>query len=128
MELNAGRGKWILPKPGKPASISISEVAQQIDETRASWLDAFNLRSEMYENDILVRAGLRTPQVGAIHATKAHWSVSFKPATLVLPTGTGKTETMLSLLVSERIEKLLIVVPTDQLRTQTAQKFISLAF
>jgi superfamily II DNA or RNA helicase len=39
---------------------------------------------------------------------------------LVLPTGTGRTETMLSLLVSERVERLLVGVPTDQLRTQIA--------
>ena len=43
-----------------------------------------------------------------------------------MPTGTGKTETMLALLVSERFERLLVIVPTDALRTQIFGKFVSL--
>ena len=43
-----------------------------------------------------------------------------------MPTGTGKTETMLSILVSEGCPKLLVVVPTDILRTQLADKFLTL--
>src|SRR5208282_5662740 len=42
------------------------------------------------------------------------------------PTGTGKTETMLSILVSMKCQKLLVIVPTDALRTQLAQKFLTL--
>lgn len=93
---------------------------------RDSWKDAFHLRTEEYDGAKLVRPGLRPPQVGAIHAVKAHWSVSSAPGTLVMPTGTGKTETMLSLLVSERIRRLLVIVPTDQLRSRIAAKFVSL--
>jgi superfamily II DNA/RNA helicase len=43
-----------------------------------------------------------------------------------MPTGTGKTETMLSILVSACCTKLLVVVPTDALRTQLAEKFLTL--
>lgn len=43
-----------------------------------------------------------------------------------MPTGTGKTETMLSIFVSKRCPKLLIIVPTDALRTQIAEKFLTL--
>ena len=43
-----------------------------------------------------------------------------------MPTGTGKTETMLSILVSMNCEKLLVIVPTDALRTQLAEKFLTL--
>lgn len=43
-----------------------------------------------------------------------------------MPTGTGKTETMISLLVARKCEKLLITVPTDPLREQIAEKFIGL--
>ena len=43
-----------------------------------------------------------------------------------MPTGTGKTETMLSVLVSAGCPKLLVVVPTDALRTQLAEKFLTL--
>jgi hypothetical protein len=40
--------------------------------------------------------------------------------------GVGKTETMLSVLVAEGCPRLLVVVPTDALRTQIAEKFLSL--
>ena len=43
-----------------------------------------------------------------------------------MPTGTGKTETMLGSLVSQNVGKLLIIVPSDQLRSQIADKFVSL--
>jgi len=56
----------------------------------------------------------------------AHWAVSNAPATIVMPTGTGKTETMLSILVSSACFKLLVVVPTDALRTQLTDKFLTL--
>src|SRR5690606_37039332 len=44
-------------------------------------------------------------------------------ANVVLPTGTGKTETMLSVLVANKCEKLLVTVPSDALRSQLANKF-----
>lgn len=41
--------------------------------------------------------GLRPPQLGAVHAILAHRSMEdFDPITVVMPTGTGKTETMLA--------------------------------
>ncbi len=48
------------------------------------------------------------------------------PATVVMPTGTGKTETMLALLVAARPERLLVLVPSDSLREQVATKFETL--
>ena len=88
-----------------------------------SWQGAFSYKSEDGDKKI---KGLRPPQIGAVHATHAHWAVSDKPAIIVMPTGTGKTETMLSILVSKQCEKLLVVVPTDALRTQIANKFLTL--
>lgn len=88
-----------------------------------SWRGAFSYKSEDRDNDI---KGLRPPQIGAVHATHAHWAVSDESATIVMPTGTGKTETMLSTLISKQCEKLLVVVPTDVLRTQIASKFLTL--
>jgi superfamily II DNA or RNA helicase len=61
-----------------------------------------------------------------MHAIHAHWSVSEAAATIVMPTGTGKTETMLSILVTVGCPRLLVVVPTDALRTQIAEKFSTL--
>ena len=69
-------------------------------------------------------SGLRLPQAGALHAVLAHWSTDTSDAaTVVLPTGTGKTETMLALFASERLERVLILVPSDRLRTQIADVF-----
>ena len=88
-----------------------------------SWQGAFSYLSEDRDNRV---EGLRPPQIGAVHATHAHWTVTDKAATIVMPTGTGKTETMLSILISKQCEKLLIAVPTDPLRTQIAGKFLTL--
>ena len=65
---------------------------------------------------------LRIPQRGALHALLAHWSKSADPATLVLPTGTGKTETLLLTILTKRPKKTLVLVPTDPLREQTFDK------
>ncbi|WAH97526.1 DEAD/DEAH box helicase [Arthrobacter sp. MMS18-M83] len=71
--------------------------------------------------------GLRRPQLGAMHAVLGYWTTnSATPATVVMPTGTGKTETMLALLVAARPKRVLVVVPSDALRTQLATKFESL--
>jgi len=93
------------------------------DEVIASWNDVFSLIAENPERDI---KGLRNPQLGAIHASLAHWTHSNAIATVVMPTGTGKTETMLSLLILTNCQKLLVIVPTDPLREQIANKFIEL--
>ncbi len=91
----------------------------------AAWENRFNFRSE---DTAQKRPGLRTPQIGALHAISAHFAVGkdFEPATVVLPTGTGKTETMLATLVYRRLERCLVIVPSDALRSQIAGKFITL--
>ena len=43
-----------------------------------------------------------------------------------MPTGTGKTETMLSLLIAAQCERLIVTVPSDSLRGQLSQKFCTL--
>ena len=70
--------------------------------------------------------GLREPQAGAIYSTLGHWRSSDNLGTIVLPTGTGKTETMLTLLIKCQCEKLLVIVPSQVLRKQISNKFISL--
>ncbi len=68
--------------------------------------------------------GLRVPQAGALHAVLGYWSMAPKqPATVVMPTGTGKTETMLALFARARSMRLLVIVPSDALRDQLAKKF-----
>lgn len=89
------------------------------DQVRKSWENALRLTREVPN----VSQGFRNAQVGAIHAVLAHWSVSKQPCTVVLPTGTGKTETMLGLTITERAKLVLVIVPTQDLRSQLAGKF-----
>jgi superfamily II DNA or RNA helicase len=97
------------------------------NEARASWQNQFAYREERAGDDgAEVSAGLRPPQIGAIHAAIGHWRAQDDPATVVMPTGTGKTEAMLALLVAEQIPRLFVVVPSDALRQQIAHKFLSL--
>lgn len=118
--------RWQRPAPLEPAKIFLEDFPERHKTIRATWNDALSLREEEYEGDRRVVMGFRSPQIGAIHAIKAHWVVSDAPSTLVMPTGTGKTETMLSVFVSTDVDKLLVIVPSDQLRTQISEKFINL--
>lgn len=71
--------------------------------------------------------GLRSPQIGGLFSALAHLkSAPFEPATIVMPTGTGKTETMLSLTVAAKFRKTLLVVPSDALREQIGEKYLQL--
>nr|GFA94274.1 hypothetical protein [Tanacetum cinerariifolium] len=89
-------------------------IGAQAETARESWRQRVQLVEAEEGRDF---SGLRSPQVGAIYATLAHWKTTEEPATIVMPTGTGKTETMLALLVQQRCSRLLVVVPTDALRT-----------
>ncbi|MEM6780327.1 MAG: DEAD/DEAH box helicase family protein [Pseudomonadota bacterium] len=90
-----------------------------------NWRGKFRFNLEDDEQGL---SGLRTPQIASLHAISAHFAVGkqFDPATVVLPTGTGKTETMLATMVYRQLPKILVLVPTDALRTQIANKFMSL--
>ncbi|GAA3913882.1 hypothetical protein GCM10023084_76990 [Streptomyces lacrimifluminis] len=87
---------------------------------------------ESYRNAIGFRPygephSLRRPQIGALHAVMGHWASGLgDPGIVVMPTGTGKTETMLALLVAARMERLLVLVPSAALRDQIAGKFETL--
>lgn len=72
-------------------------------------------------------AGFRQPQVGAIHSVLGYWTTDpDRVATVVMPTGTGKTDTMVGLFAASTPSRLLILVPSDALRHQIAEKFESL--
>ena len=93
----------------------------------SSWRDGIRYTSErLDERGNVERAGLRPPQVGALHAIGAHWTLHQTPSTIVMPTGTGKTETMIATLVGEVRGTLLVVVPSAALRKQTQTKFMTL--
>ncbi len=101
----------------------LTNTAITPDIITASWKNGFNYVEEDEKNKVI---GLRKPQLGAIHAALSHWSVNNETATIVMPTGTGKTETMLSILISGKLNRLLVIVPTDALRSQISEKFLTL--
>ncbi|MBA3925549.1 DEAD/DEAH box helicase [Listeria rustica] len=79
-----------------------------------SWKKGYQEKVSRSKEEI----GLRLPQFGALSAIRAHWATSIAPATIVLPTGTGKSETMYTTIISERICSTLIIVPSNLLREQ----------
>jgi superfamily II DNA or RNA helicase len=114
---------WLMPRAAslrhEPLAVSEARCASIVD----SWANCFEFREENREDG---QKGLRRPQIGALYAALAHWSTTESPATIVMPTGTGKTETMLALLVRAQIRKLLVVVPNSALRDQLVEKFATL--
>jgi superfamily II DNA or RNA helicase len=104
---------WHVPKP-----LLRSSPGEVLD----SYSDSLTFSEESEDNP-----GLRSPQLGAVHSVLGYWTTKPSvPATVVMPTGTGKTETMLALLVAARPSRLLVLVPSDALREQVAGKFETL--
>lgn len=67
---------------------------------------------------------LRIPQIGAYSAIIAHWTSNPETSGIIsLPTGIGKTDTMLLLIAKQAILRTLIVVPSKELRTQHLETF-----
>lgn len=122
--LELGEGRWMNVPPTSIDTLDCSARSERLKAVSASWIDAIHLREGRAAADGQpAQPGLRRPQVGALHAALAHATRSTDPATIVMPTGTGKTETMLALNANQRFERLLVVVPTDALREQIASKF-----
>lgn len=70
---------------------------------------------------------LRQPQISALFEILAHLTGHQQnDATVVMPTGTGKTETMLAAVCCLPVRRALVIVPTDSLRQQTFKKFLTL--
>lgn len=107
------RATWHTPSPF---------VRHSPGDVLATYRDAITFNEGTAESP-----GLRLPQLGALHAVLGYWTTkNTTPATVVMPTGTGKTETMLALLVAARPSRLLVLVPSDSLRDQVASKFETL--
>ncbi len=121
------KSKW-LHHDGLDAFESAWEAGQQneyVNQIRRSWFDGFFYR-ESRSIDGNESPGLRPPQLGSLHALMASFKSGEKLSTVVLPTGTGKTECMLSALVAGEFERLLVIVPSRSLKTQTFKKFLGL--
>ena len=93
------------------------------DAIAQSWRGKFTFIEEDRAHNL---HGLRTPQAGAIHAWLSSQYSRKDRATIVMPTGTGKTETMLGIMVAAQCKKILVTVPHDALREQISNKFITL--
>ncbi len=100
----------------------ISELSPE--DIAASWMDKFQFKKEDKDKEI---SGLRSPQLGALHAIFSHIEMGEEErAIIVMPTGTGKTETMLSFLIANQCTRTLVLVPSDALRTQIGDKYSTL--
>lgn len=94
-----------------------------VDNVLSSWIaNRFSFPESKSEGEV----GFRSAQLGAVFAIKSHWTVSTSAATVVMPTGTGKTEVMIATVVSECQGKTCVVVPSDLLRKQTINRFCTL--
>jgi len=89
-----------------------------IKSNNKPYYDNLNINGKGKEGETL-----RTAQLGAIHSLMAHWSLSKDVATIVLPTGTGKTETMLVATLADKAKKTLVIVPSIELRNQISEKY-----
>lgn len=118
--LDLTSGSWLYHPRLQYISPSRSRLAS---DARDSWRGTFRFVEEDPDRQLV---GLRRPQIGALHAIHAHWTTSRQTATIVMPTGTGKTETMLATLLSAQCGCVLVLVPTEALRTQIAAKFETL--
>lgn len=116
---------WLRPSPIDPSSLAPERLEDRCKEVLTSWRDQFFFVEEQYIAD-RVEPGLRPPQIGALYAALAHWKMTEDIGTIVMPTGTGKTESMLAIFCRIRPERLLVIVPTSALREQTTDKFVSL--
>lgn len=108
-------GKSIIGRDNK-LSFVVNNEGEKFNQQAIiqSWKDFYVEKVERTNDE----TGLRLPQFGALSAIRAHWATSNTPATIVLPTGTGKTETMYATIISERIKSTLIIVPSNLLREQ----------
>jgi superfamily II DNA or RNA helicase len=86
-----------------------------------SYVDAVSFQTHATER------GLRKPQIGALHSIIGYQASGVTdPAIVVMPTGTGKTETMVAWMVATQPETVLVIVPSDVLREQIAATFENL--
>lgn len=105
---------------------SIGEYQAARKKALESWKGAFSFSSDEALRSKSFGHGLHSHQLGATHAIGAHWSLSNDHATVVMPTGTGKSDTMIAAMTAFVRGTLLVVVPGVPLRNQTIQKFYGL--
>lgn len=114
--------RWIARQRLEAGGILADQSPDEPAAVTRSWPSVLDLHESTEKEP-----GLRRPQVGAVHALLGYWTTDPRvPATVVMPTGTGKTDSMVATLVAAQIHKLLVIVPSDALRDQIAERFESL--
>ncbi|WP_303748444.1 DEAD/DEAH box helicase [Stenotrophomonas pigmentata] len=90
-----------------------------------SWADhTLNFAVEGPANEF---AGFRKPQRAAAFAVFSHLDSDPEvPGIVVMPTGTGKTDTIFAIIIAGRLRRTLLIVPSDALRTQIGDRLESL--
>lgn len=133
-------GEWPAIRAGSTTSAAqLTACLPTVDRAsvRATWcgprhlLDPATVLESFHDAITFRRPGepgaLRRAQFGALHAIVGYQSIGVtEPGIVVMPTGTGKTETMLAWLIAERPEKVLVLVPSVALREQIATRFEAL--
>lgn len=112
-ELKEGKGK-------EKGTYSIKGCVQNVNHPGNSFFEGINIHG-VGDNGWRLRAA----QLGATYSLLAHWSLTNDVSTVVLPTGTGKTETMLVATLIDQAERTLVVVPTLDLKDQIAEKILT---
>lgn len=98
-----------------------------MSEAHESWVASdFQYIPENFEKGL---SGFRKPQLAAIHMILGNL-LSFEPSdtamNLIMPTGTGKTDTIFAVLIAAAMKRTLILVPSDSLREQIGGRLRSL--
>lgn len=117
--LSAGDGVLRWKKRGGLSTQTSLADNKQAESVMLSLEGRTSLHNEVVTEDgIIQKYGLRSPQIGAIYSILSNWAISNEDISVVLPTGTGKSESILGTIVTKKILRSLIVVPSDGLRNQ----------
>lgn len=94
-------------------------------EVYSSWNEEVIKISE--PNEFNKNLGFRKPQISAIYSALSYISSYHNgEATVVMPTGTGKTDAIFALIIAAKFHRTLILVPSDALRNQTYERLFNL--
>ncbi|MCG8323626.1 MAG: DEAD/DEAH box helicase family protein [Cytophagales bacterium] len=125
-EISHNKYEWITHRKIESEKQKLINNSNYPDEIANSWKDQLRYKAEQDTIKSSSDYGLRPPQLGALFSIGSHWSLSNSPATIVMPTGTGKTEVMIAISVAHHIKRSVIAVPSKALKFQIATKFKSL--
>lgn len=137
LELHGPQGRWPAQRTvTQPLRLTAALPGVPSNRESITWLGPRKMRTpedvlNSWQNAIALQtpeeSPLRRAQVGALHALLGYQTSGMQdPGLVVMPTGTGKTETMLAWMVATRPSRLLVLAPSDSLRTQLGERFLHL--